>query len=328
MTAQSEMKTETAHKELLLTRVFDAPRAMVWRAWTEPEHLAQWWGNHGFTTHVVTCNLRPGGMLHYSQTGPNGMELWGKFTYHEVQTPERLRFTSAFSDPTGNTVRAPFSAEWPLEIMNTITLTEENGKTTLVMRGAPHNASDVEWQIFATARGSIQQGLGGTLDRLDAHLAEQTTGDVVLTRFFAAPREMVWRAWTEPEQLMQWWGPEHFTAPACTIDLRVGGRYHFCMRSPEGQEFWSTGVYREIVEPERLVCTDSFADAQGNIVPASHYGMPGDWPEALLVTVTLEDMNGGTKLTLRQAGIPAGEMRKMTAAGWNGSFDKLAASLA
>lgn len=328
MTMQDETTAASTRTELVLTRVFDAPRELVFAAWTKPEHLANWWGNHGFATRVAACDLRPGGVLHYSQTGPNGVEQWGKFTYHEVQAPERLRFTSAFSDPEGNTVRAPFSTDWPLEIMNTITLSEENGKTTLVMRGGPHNATAAEWQLFTSARGSIQQGLGGTLDRLDAHLAAQTTGDVVLTRFFDAPRSLVWRAWTDADHLMRWWGPEHFTSPVWTIDLRVGGRYHFCMRSPEGQDFWSTGVYREIVEPERLVFTDSFADAEGNVVPASYYGMPGDWPEALLVTVTIEESGGGAKLTLRQAGIPAGETREMTAAGWNGSFDKLAASLA
>jgi uncharacterized protein YndB with AHSA1/START domain len=159
-------------------------------------------------------------------------------------------------------------------------------------------------------------------------ITEAAGRELVITRIFDAPRELVWKAWTEPERMQRWWGPENFTAPVCKIDLRVGGVYHFCMRSPEGQDFWSTGVYREIVEPARLVCTDSFADEQGNVVPASHYGMPGDWPLELLVTVTFEDEGGKTKMTLRQTGIPSGQMSEMTEAGWNGSFDKLAAELA
>ena len=96
---------------------------------------------------------------------------------------------------------------------------------------------------------------------------------LVITRIFDAPRELVWKAWTNCEHLKRWWGPEHFTAPACKIDLRVGGKYLFCMRSPQGQDYWSTGVYREIVAPSRLAYTDNFADAQGNVVPASHYGL-------------------------------------------------------
>jgi uncharacterized protein YndB with AHSA1/START domain len=160
-----------------------------------------------------------------------------------------------------------------------------------------------------------------------SNLTDTADREIVITRVFDAPRELVWKAWTEPERLMRWWGPKEFTSPACKIDLRVGGKYLFCMRSPEGQDFWSTGVYREIVEPERIVWTDSFADDKGNPVPASHYGMPGDWPAELLVTVTFEEHQGKTKLILRHVGIPSGEMGEMTKAGWNSSLDKLAESL-
>lgn len=152
--------------------------------------------------------------------------------------------------------------------------------------------------------------------------------ELIITRVIDAPRERVWKAWTDPEHLMRWWGPKNFTAPSGTIDLRVGGKYLFCMRSPEGKDFWSTGTYKEIVPLERIVCTDSFADEKGNVVPASHYGMPGDdWPMELLVTITFDDAGKKTRMTLRHVGIPAGEMGKMAGQGWNESFDKLADSL-
>ncbi|HEV8339686.1 MAG TPA: SRPBCC domain-containing protein [bacterium] len=152
-------------------------------------------------------------------------------------------------------------------------------------------------------------------------------GELFITRVFDAPRELVWKAWTEPERFKRWWGPKGFTAPFCKIDLREGGTYLNSMRSAEGQEFWSTGVYREIVPIERLVYTDSFADENGNVVPASHYGLSADYPVEFLVTVTFEDDDGKTKLTLRHAGLPAGADRDNAAAGWNESFDKLAESL-
>jgi uncharacterized protein YndB with AHSA1/START domain len=155
-----------------------------------------------------------------------------------------------------------------------------------------------------------------------------TERELVMTRVFDAPRELVWKVWTEPERVKHWWGPKSFTAPVCKMDLRVGGAYLYCMRSPEGRDYWTTGVYREIVPPERIVCTGSFADEKGDQVPASHYGMGGDWPSELRVTVTFEDHEGKTKLTLRYVGIPAGEMSDLTAAGWNESFDKLAEALA
>jgi len=127
---------------------------------------------------------------------------------------------------------------------------------------------------------------------------------------------------------MRWWGPNGYSCPACKIDFRVGGSWLACMRSNDGQDIWSTGVYREIVPQERIVCTDSFADAEGNVVPASHYGIPGDFPSEMLLTVTFEEGNGKTKMTLRHAGLPAGEMSEGANAGWNESLDKLAASLA
>jgi len=71
--------------------------------------------------------------------------------------------------------------------------------------------------------------------------------ELVITRVFEAPRERVWKAWSDAERLKRWWGPKHFTAPVCKIDFRVGGSYLSCMRSPEGQDYWSTGAYREIV---------------------------------------------------------------------------------
>ena len=150
-----------------------------------------------------------------------------------------------------------------------------------------------------------------------------TDRELVITRVFDAPRELVWKAWSDPLRMAKWWGPKDFTTPACMIDFRVGGKYLYCMRSPEGRDYWNTGVYEEIIVPERISCTDSFADAEGRIVPASYYGMDGDWPLVLHLTVIFEEVEGGTKLTLRHRGIPAGQMSELTDAGWNESLDKM-----
>ncbi len=151
--------------------------------------------------------------------------------------------------------------------------------------------------------------------------------ELTITRIFDAPRERVWKAWTEPERLKMWWGPKHFTAPVIKIDLRVGGRYISCMRGPDGKDYWSTGVYREIVPGERLVMSDSFADKEGNVVPATYYGMSPDFPMELQVIVMFEEQEGRTKMTLRHIGIPNGLMRYLTDVGWSESFDKLAESI-
>jgi uncharacterized protein YndB with AHSA1/START domain len=158
-------------------------------------------------------------------------------------------------------------------------------------------------------------------------LSSLTGNELKIERIFDAPRELVWKAWTEPERIMRWWGPKDFTSPSCKIDFRVGGTYLFCMRWPHGSDLWSTGVYLEIVQLEKIVYTDSFADEKGNVVPATYYGFSGDFPMENQVTLIFEDIDGKTKLTLIHEGLPAGEHRNNASIGWNQSLDKLAESI-
>jgi uncharacterized protein YndB with AHSA1/START domain len=157
---------------------------------------------------------------------------------------------------------------------------------------------------------------------------EAMTDELVIERVFDAPRELVWRAWTDPEHFVQWWGPNEFSTPHCTIDLRVGGHMHFCMRSAEYGDFWAGGVFYEVDPPARLVYGDYFADEQGNRVSPAHYNMSPEFPEETMTSVTLEDLGGGkTKMTLRQA-LPSRLAEQSGALeGWSQSFDKLAAYL-
>jgi uncharacterized protein YndB with AHSA1/START domain len=154
--------------------------------------------------------------------------------------------------------------------------------------------------------------------------------ELIITRILDASRDLLWKAWTEPERIKLWWGPKAFTAPVFKIDLRVGGETFSCMRSPEGKDYCGKGTYREIVPRERLVITDSFADEKGNIVSASYYGMSPDFPRELLITVKFENYDGKTKMTLRHSGIrgiPDADFKDMKK-GWEESFDKLAGYLA
>jgi uncharacterized protein YndB with AHSA1/START domain len=154
-----------------LNRTFDAPRALVWKVYTEVEHLAKWWGPKGFSWLSGTLDLRPGGVFHYGIRGPAGQEMWGKFVYREIAAPERLVFTNSFSDADGGTVRAPFNPNWPLEVLNTITFSESNGKTLLAMSGSPFNATKEERDAFEAMKPSLDQGFKGTLNQLAEHLA-------------------------------------------------------------------------------------------------------------------------------------------------------------
>ena len=145
---------------------------------------------------------------------------------------------------------------------------------------------------------------------------------IVIDRVFNLPLNKVWKAWSEPEGFKKWWGPEDYTCPTSEVDFRVGGKYLHCMRSSNGEEFWSTGVYKEIIPYKKQVYTDSFSDEEGNVIPASAYNMPGDWPTELQVTLTFEEGGEKTRLKLQHEGIPD-EMRDDCIKGWNESLDKL-----
>ena len=151
--------------------------------------------------------------------------------------------------------------------------------------------------------------------------------EAVVTRLFDAPRDAVWKAWTDPAQFKQWWGPKKHSVPECRIDLRVGGRYLLCERAADGSSLWVTGTYREIVAPERIVVTLSFADAQGNVVSPGHYGLHPGLPVEMLVTVIFEARGDRTTLTVRQAGLLDDQITGFVGEGWGEAFDKLDALL-
>jgi uncharacterized protein YndB with AHSA1/START domain len=132
--------------------------------------------------------------------------------------------------------------------------------------------------------------------------------ECVITRVFEAPRNLVFKAWTEPEHLVKWFGPKNFTATVIQNDVRTGGTYHFHMRGPNYDDHWK-GVYRDVVPPERLVFT---------------------WPAGpeSVVTVTFEDLDRKTKLTLRHGMFEEGQQRDDHNRGWNSTMDCLAEYLA
>jgi uncharacterized protein YndB with AHSA1/START domain len=139
---------------------------------------------------------------------------------------------------------------------------------------------------------------------------------LVVTRVFDAPRELVFKMWTDPQHLIHWYGPRGFTLPSCTLDLRPDGNWRSCMRSPEGREYWVHGIFREIVASERLVFTWMHENADGT---------PG---HETLVTVTFDAQGGKTKLTLRQAVFESVKERDSHRGGWTSSLERLAECLA
>jgi len=146
---------------------------------------------------------------------------------------------------------------------------------------------------------------------------------IVIARLFDAPRELVFKARTEPDHLKRWWAPKGGTTPVCRVDLRPGGAFHYCMRMPDEREIWGLGIFREIIKPERIVYTDSFADANGKPVEPSYYGMSASHPKETLVTVTFAEHEGKTTLTLVHSIPVSVEERGGAEQGWNQMFDRL-----
>jgi uncharacterized protein YndB with AHSA1/START domain len=159
-------------------------------------------------------------------------------------------------------------------------------------------------------------------------MTDKTVNEIermTITRVFDAPRELVWKAWTDPKYVMQWWGPKGFTAPVCKMDFRVGGKSLFCMKSPDGQEFWNAVEYQEIVPPEKIVSSMYFADAEGNKVEPEQVGIEHEAIEGAYDVTLFEDLGDGrTKLT--HIGNEPMESAKNSGQleGWNQILDKIA----
>ena len=163
--------TQTKNKDFVMSRVFDAPRDLVWQAFTQPERMKEWWGPKGFKVIAANMDLRVGGTYHYGMRAPDGNTMWGKFTYREIVPPEKLVFINSFSDEKGGITRHPMNPSWPLELRSTFTFEEQqDGKTKFTLRWSTYNATAEEQQIFDEGAASMTQGWSGTLDQLETYL--------------------------------------------------------------------------------------------------------------------------------------------------------------
>lgn len=284
---------------ILQERVFDAPRALVWKAWTDPKHLDQWWGPNGFRNETFSLELRVGGVWRFVMHGPDGKDWQNWIRYEEISEPARLVYSHG-----GDGDEPHFHV--------TVTFAEEGGRTRVSMRSVfPTAEACAAVKKFGAVEGGRQ-----TLARLAGHLPYLIDGSadrsMVLTRLFDAPVATVFAAWTQPKALARWWGPKDFTLPGCEVDFRPGGAYRMVMRDPAGNEYPFHGHYREIVPNERIVFNAVIEDSPGVEV---------------LTTVTFVEEDGKTRLTVRQD-IPADEAAgKGQMEGWSGSLEKLAAAL-
>lgn len=307
MTAKKMIEATGGERDIVITRVLQAPREAVWNAMVNSRELVNWWGPHGFTTTVHEMDVRPGGVWRLTMRGPDGTECPNHCIFREIVKPERIVYTMVGGKKAGTDVGC--DATWTFESVDAAT-------TRLTIRMVFASASDRD--RVAQEYGAIEGGKQ-TLERLASHLANVETGmfrGIVLTRMYSAPPAVVFQAWLDPEQLAQWWGPKGFTNPVCEVDPQVGGRWRIIMRAPDGTEYPCSGVYIEITAPHRLVFTNIATDKAGKPI------LEG------LTTVHFEDVGGQTKLIVDTSAVAlvpyAAVHLKGMEAGWSQSLDRLA----
>src|ERR1044071_6634257 len=172
MSDSSTNTTEGTDQAFVISRVFDAPRDMVWKAWTERERLMQWFGPKGFSMPTASLDLRPGGAFHYCLRSEDGKDMWGKFVYREIVKPDRIVLVNSFSDAKGSVTRHPLVPTWPLQMLSTTTfaVAEHAGRTDVPIRWLPIGATPGEWQTFNTSHDGMRVGWTGTFEQLAEYL--------------------------------------------------------------------------------------------------------------------------------------------------------------
>jgi uncharacterized protein YndB with AHSA1/START domain len=167
--------SKTVRPAFEITRVLEVPRERVWQAWSEAGELQHWWGPKGCAIEVCRLEFRPGGFFHYAMnfagTFADEPKTWGRFNYRDIVAHQRIVWLNSFSNENCGITRAPFSELCPLEIENSVTFTERAGVTTVALRAKPFGEVAAERKYFEDLSASLDEGYGGTFERLTNYLA-------------------------------------------------------------------------------------------------------------------------------------------------------------
>jgi uncharacterized protein YndB with AHSA1/START domain len=294
-------------RTLVTTRVYDAPRERVYKAWTDPKQLAQWFPPEGFTAPVCELEVRVGGAIRIDMKGPegepfNGALFPGRGVYREVVPNERLVFTLA-PEIAGRTLPT---------VLMMVQFEHQEGtkKTKLTIHQTLDTVADYEEMVKTGMREGIAESLGklaGVLSGRSTDRGVTVSGrQLTLTRVYNAPRELVWEAYTDPKHIVKWQFAKDWETPFAETDVRRGGAFRIGMRPADHSEdgFSFEGTYRDVVKPERLV--QIVADGR-------------------VMTTTFEEVLGGTRLTLS---LEMAEDEERERAGWAQILENLATHVA
>ena len=310
------MPAKSKSNEIQISRIYDAPVAVVWDAWTDPEQVAQWWGPRGFTLTTHSKDLRPGGHWAYTMHGPDGVDYPNKTLYFEVEEHAKLVY-----DHGGNDDRPPM-------FRVTVTFAEVEGKTHMDMTMSLPTPEAAE-----EARKFIKKAGGNaTWDRLAEYLEKGSSGkeQFVINRSFDAPLDVMFEMWTNPQHISRWLAPTGFEMQFLGAEIKTGGSALYFMSNGEGVKFHGRIEYLKIQPPDCLVYTQQFCEEQESI---SRHPMAPTWPATMLTTVKLTaESPERTRVTVTWEPYGATTPQELAAfvearagmtQGWTGSFDKL-----
>jgi uncharacterized protein YndB with AHSA1/START domain len=307
-------RAERTLPSLVMSRVFDAPIDLMFRVWTEPEHMLRWWAPHDFTVPHAEFDARPGGRLRIDFRSPDGFVFANYGDVKEVSPPHRLVFTTEYRE----------GGKLMVVSLVTATFESEGQKTRVTIRA---DVTFAEPEAAASLAG-MEEGWNQQIDKLELHAAHAAAADlaglaivtpmdrpvVLMRRRFEAPRELVWNCFTRPEHLAAWWGPQGHVIIISEMNPSKGGRYRVEQRDPKGNLHVFFGTYRDVTAPERLVNTFEMEGPYGG--------------KQVLNTQIFEEIADGTQLTAISR-FESVEQRNHAAAGveWGArqAYDRLSA---
>jgi uncharacterized protein YndB with AHSA1/START domain len=289
-------KSKTAEREISITRILNAPKELVFEAFTDPKHISQWWGPNGFTTTIHEMDLRAGGKWLHTMHGPDGKDYPNEATFTEIVKPDLIKFTHALPK---------------FEV--TVTFEAVGNKTRLTMSNVFETAEirNIVAKEYGAVEGQVQ-----TINRFEELLSKMSaTKELTITRTFNAPIDLVWAAWTDVEHIKNWWGPKGFTNPVCNWNTEIGCKIFIEMKAPDGIIYPMDGEFKEIMLHEKIVFTSAAIDKSGKHL------------FEVLNTVTFNEEGDKTKLVLHFifSNIKPEGLQHIGGAeiGWNMSLDKL-----
>ncbi len=307
--------------QIITTRLIAAPRELIWKAITTPEHLQHFWGPDGFTNTYRKFDLKVGGQALFTMHGPDGTDYPNRFVFLTVEPPHLLRFEH---DNGGE-------GEFDHKFLGEIELTEEAGKTRIELR---LNEKDIAARD-AIAQFAVEGGLQN-LDRLAAFVAPMAEAKNLfeIERSFPVSLERLFQACTTEGDIKHWMAPAGAKVIITSRDFRPGGICLYGNVMPNGTEMWGRQTFKEITLNKRLVYTQSFADKAGNL--AAHPMAP-TWPKEMLTVMEFipeGPKQSKLKVSWIYTGVDSVEAATFHAAhdgmkgGWTGSLDTLQAYLA